>query len=873
MLMSLRDIFNSLTPANINEIPLVKTAKEIFINCIERNSKVAKRITDIFDLTERPEDTDLINRAKENLKIGLYQTYIYGLYKYLQALTTSPEMLNDIKKYHYENSALYKDIYDIINTEFIQSHHLFTQKVGTKSAIHYMYNFSKYLETGEMQDDLEIEEGNPFIINYEGSLGRRLYNEFTRPQTHPIGWLDNYETVFSLIFQDYFGIEILDDFTKIELHCNESYVVFIKDNDIQSVRNDFSNRINPITMQPYTQDEISRYVTIVPSKVVSTYRKYIDDTNCIITIFTFTDRTVLYHNETEPRITYYTTYEDYLSNFKDPIEVWEECWELKSEMQTNFRFLYEDQHNFFKDHFITMIKDYNGGAVGLTCYNELDNNYMFKVQGHEIQHITGVDESKNKCVNYDEQYQKIQDKFTATFDVFLESSSDITFKDNFNHSKKWAFQDESKQYSINTHDFCGRIYSIFINDYVFEPYGFETTGLNDFKRRIWINDVKLDYAKCVFSGVIKNKNLDINNIQKINFNSLLNAPNKNKTHYLKITFTWNSLIYNDIRTITKYLDLNENESYEFEFSYDVGNDDKEFEFKIEQYKQNGKFITDEYFKGPIVSRVDDLYTHVSLLKYNNYELNINPEIEELSSIKDMPYYDDFSPNVPCRIGERPPYDQENYYLPIKLKQDFVVDGIIEDYAPYISDGKLVLGVSYENSNYKYFNNDNTFIYLGFKDTCLDSSELYITDSPNYVKDELEFDQHWEEGYYLYTTVTPDLNNDPGSYLYSRDRFYLYTYEQNPDTDYQVIIYFELDGGTSMSQLIIQQGSLFSMVKGSFGFPVKAGYTFSYWSLEKDGDEIPNTYRFDDNTTIYANYVLADVEITMKIGNAQWIENS
>ena len=74
----------------------------------------------------------------------------------------------------------------------------------------------------------------------------------------------------------------------------------------------------------------------------------------------------------------------------------------------------------------------------------------------------------------------------------------------------------------------------------------------------------------------------------------------------------------------------------------------------------------------------------------------------------------------------------------------------------------------------------------------------------------------------------------------------------------------------MNQLIIQQNATFSMVKDSFGWPVKEGYEFSHWSLEKGGNEIPNTYRFEDNTTIYANYTLADVTITMKVGNAEWV---
>lgn len=871
--MSLRDIFNSLTPANLNNIPLINVAKEIFINCIERNSRVAKRITDIFDLVERDGDTDLINRAKKNLKIGLYQTYIYGLYKYLQALSTSSDMIDDLKKYNYNNSALYNDIYDIINTEFIQSHHLFTQKVGTLAATHYMYNFSRYLETGELEDDLEVDEGNPFIINYEGSLGRRLYNEFTRPQTHPIGWLDHYETVFSLIFQDYFGIEILDEVTIIELHCKESWVVFIKDNDIQGVHDDFSNRINPITMQPYTSEEISRYITIVPNKVVSTYRKYIDpDTNAIITVFTFTDRTILYHNESAPKITYYTTYEDYLLNFQNPIEVWEDCWELESEIQTNFRFLYKDDHYFLKDHYVTMIKDYNGGGVGYTCYNDQDPYYMFKVLGKEIQHISGVDESRNKCTNYGDQKELIDKKFTAELDCFIETMSDITIKDKFGHSKTWAMQTESQIYSFNTHDFGGREYSVYIDDYVFEKYGYETTGLNDFGRKIWIENVDIGYSKFTISGVIKNNNLNINNKKSINFDSLQNNPNKNKDFYLQISLIYNSNSYGNVEII-KYLDINDSESYEYQFEYTVTPNDKEFEFKIKQYRKNGKFVTDEYFKGPRISRTDDLYAHAKILKWKNYNTAINPKIEALEKIEDMPNYSDYSPDVPGHIGERPPLNGSKYYLPLKWMQDFVTikggEATIGDYSPYIADGNVLIGVPYNESNYDNFKEDNIFVNLGFKDTCLDSSEIYIADSPNFINDELEFDQVWAEGYYLYTDYSPKIDDYPGSYLFSRDLFYLYTYERNPDGNTYVTIYFELDGGTGMAQLKIQQGATFTMVKDSFGWPVREGYDFSYWSLEPDGDDIPGPHHFEDDTTVYANYVIADITITTQIGNATW----
>src|SRR5574344_1063888 len=100
MLQSLKDIFNKITPTNIQSIPLIKYAQQIFIDSIERNSKVAKRITNIFDVQERTEDSDLINNAKKNLKDGLYQTYICILHKYLQSIVSDESLRGDLKKFH-----------------------------------------------------------------------------------------------------------------------------------------------------------------------------------------------------------------------------------------------------------------------------------------------------------------------------------------------------------------------------------------------------------------------------------------------------------------------------------------------------------------------------------------------------------------------------------------------------------------------------------------------------------------------------------------------------------------------------------------------------------------------------------------------------
>ena len=104
MLNSLKDIFSKLTPTNINDIPLIKIAQSIFIDAIERNSKVAKRITNIFDIQERNEDSELLNNAKRNLKEGLYQTYLAILFKYLKSIVSDERLRDDLKKFGYNDA-------------------------------------------------------------------------------------------------------------------------------------------------------------------------------------------------------------------------------------------------------------------------------------------------------------------------------------------------------------------------------------------------------------------------------------------------------------------------------------------------------------------------------------------------------------------------------------------------------------------------------------------------------------------------------------------------------------------------------------------------------------------------------------------------
>lgn len=848
MLNSLKDIFSKLTPTNINDVPLIKIAQAIFIDAIERNSKVAKRITNIFDVQERNEDSDLINNAKKNLKEGLYQTYLAILFKYLKSIVSDERLRDDLKKFGYTDAAIYRDIYKLINTEFLQTNKVYTEKVGNNSATKYMYAFSKYLESGEIKDDLDIAPESPFIVHAEGSLGRRIYREFTQPLAHQVGFVDNYETVFKLNLFDYFGVEIEEGFNRIEVICQDSGYVFIKDTTTETTIQYLQTKINPITGKVFTRDEILQNFSIFPNKNILTWRKYRNEDDQMIIVFVFTDETVLYHNYSSPKHTYFTTYEDYLNGFVNPTLSLDECYELTFDKANNFKFLYSDAlENFEKYHYTTMIKEENKGAVGLTCYSEIDETNIFKVRGKSIDYSLGVSDSAY-VTNYD-NIKFFKNKFIPSLTTRIPNEGTITISDNIENSVVIDYYTGIERYRVDTFPLTGDVYKISLDDYIFPEFTLEATGLNNTKRPFKITNYYSTFGSISFSGNING------NSDKVL--TLSNFKDKPKTDYfIKIVYKSKNL------NIEKFYDYSDDLNLKFNIEFNTFGTDSDCEFHLMLIKYGIKPVIDEYVKISDVLRYTDFKPNVSLLHFDDIEY-VKYKLQKISKPSELPYFDDFPPDAPARIGERA---DGSFYGEIISLRDYPVEewDNFKGQSGY-PEGVLIYPDS-KNADFRNYNGDHVFINIGFRTVCVDTSEVNVLTSPYFANDgdfDLDGDSdHYDggldveaivDGYYLFTDFENEKNGN--CYLFSRDLNYFYA--RKKDTIFSSFtVKTELFGGLGTTSYSFLGKKNFEFVRNKLGIPYKKGYKFVGWSIktQKEGFEIiKDDFLVDSNIKVYAIY--------------------
>ena len=96
-------------------------------------------------------------------------------------------------------------------------------------------------------------------------------------------------------------------------------------------------------------------------------------------------------------------------------------------------------------------------------------------------------------------------------------------------------------------------------------------------------------------------------------------------------------------------------------------------------------------------------------------------------------------------------------------------------------GKRLRGLTIEGSDFNKcyhwdLNEEETFIYYGFKHFTIDTSDFIITDSTKYVRDYFDISLV-SKNYYLYTEVDMSEDNHK-KYLCSVDTCYLYTSEKH-----------------------------------------------------------------------------------------------
>jgi hypothetical protein len=322
----------------------------------------------------------------------------------------------------------------VINNEYISSNREFSQKVGTQDGLKYIYAFAKYIETGSVENDFTVDEVNPFIVHYEGSLNSTIFNSIVKAMAHPVGWTYDYTTVFTIALRDYFGIEFIYKFTKLEVQDQSGNFCVFTDKTKEEIFDQFRTEINPKTQLPFTDDEISRQVSVVENRHVYDYQYWEDQNGYSHQLISFDDKDehILYRDGAKQLI-YYTIYEDYVNGLKLPERVFDEKWSLNMEMTADVRFLYSDEIEQEEEFQIGWIRDSDHEIQPTEASFNEDKN-MFKVVGEPYVYVQGVDESRNRCLNHN-SVNKAAEKHVATLELNQDYDGTITVYDDDGNSE------------------------------------------------------------------------------------------------------------------------------------------------------------------------------------------------------------------------------------------------------------------------------------------------------------------------------------------------------------------------------------------------------------------------------------------------------
>lgn len=213
MKKDLSDIFDSITPDNIKNIPVVQNAMEIFIETIEELAQESIDVKNIYN-------NDLIKQE-------LMKIYLNDLYEVLQSIQLNTKIVEKIDKINslYSEDNPYFDKSVIYNlTEYINEEHFLTLKAfnqtkGTTRAIEYIYSLiSVFVSPNDDPNSLVITEGEPFEYSAQGSLPKEFFDYVINPLAHPLGFVYSYRQFLEATFIDYYsGDTISYDTTTLEV--------------------------------------------------------------------------------------------------------------------------------------------------------------------------------------------------------------------------------------------------------------------------------------------------------------------------------------------------------------------------------------------------------------------------------------------------------------------------------------------------------------------------------------------------------------------------------------------------------------------------------------------------------------------------------
>lgn len=235
---NLKEIFRSITPDNIKDIPVIKDSMEIFIELLEERSQQS------IDLSTYIENKEIRRQ--------LFKTYMGDLYDVLDGIKDNQKIIDLITKRNelYETSSEFEfisrkaldDMLDRITDEHFMAFKSFREKKGTIKGIEYIFHLiATLVNSPEGVDYVVIEGENPFELGIEGTLPPEFYYFLIAPLAHPAGFTYSYAQAVAWELLDYFfPIEIQYTVRQLVANCISIDPI----TGAQTKRStDFSNRI------------------------------------------------------------------------------------------------------------------------------------------------------------------------------------------------------------------------------------------------------------------------------------------------------------------------------------------------------------------------------------------------------------------------------------------------------------------------------------------------------------------------------------------------------------------------------------------------------------------------------------------------------
>ena len=756
--MNLKTIFESITPENIKSIPLLKTAMDIFIQNLEENSKISTDIKQIYNNISKETDSDILQESKDKLRKGLLDVYLSSFFNVL-----SKAQNNDIVKAKLSSVGLtdipfINDVNKILNDEYFITNKTFKEKLGTELGIKYAYNLTKYLETSTGTNNLTLYEEKPFHFRTEGSIYKEMYENIVKPLSHPLGFTYTYNQILTDTIQDIFGVSFIYTIYNIELRNIEGlFEVFTSAEDDSLIKADFLTRINPATLNLFTETEYNDQVIVYTNKIVDTFTDIIIDDRIFRSLL-FTDGTYL-EQYSNPIEILYINYDDFISNIDNPIKEYSGHWSLYVNYTSDYEFSYKDEiTNVYQEFNITKIKEDNNGLEDQKYYNFTSPEYTFHVGGDIYSFAPGQDESKTSYENYDLINDEISNKFNVEISgkSLINNNITIILSDMFGYkiTKENILCDGGGNFSatFNTYELGGNEYKItasVTNNNIVNTYELSTTGLNNFTNEFGFNSVQ------------DNSDISKNTIRANGFGEI------GKTVYITLTDSVGNTFSDNV--IVDSLGI-----WEIDLPYTTltaGN------YRIDAviYETNGKPKYTSFFTGTnLRTLIDDTIITVNIFSYENGAPNFINYLNytQLSSIEDMAGFSSTDQYILKQIGElaiddtyaQPDIDLLTYMVNNNISS---INALPED---IFLQGSYIEGSDYTKSFQSLLPLQETFINYGRRIYPIDTSDFIVMTSTDYCLDTVLMFNLSTSGYYLYT----DEINNIDFYMNTSDDFYLTT---------------------------------------------------------------------------------------------------